>query len=289
MQVGITFDRCNVTSANDAHFHWTFLNKTNGVTKGCLMTHTTNSVTIGRGYFIIYGRFVQITGDETISLDPSTDTARSYNRLVYEIDLSKTNTDTEFNQGRFKVLTNPVGTGANYPTCQQSDLDNGGTIYQMPFAKFRYNLNGITDFVSEVNSINFNDIYTQLRSVQLSYSRTIDAYVRELENQGFVTQAAYHGDNTPTDISLPVGAWTYDSSAGYYKATVNCSKASAVDYCVLHIIPQVEKNKATKLQVDKALAYLYPNPTVGDGTITFQAYEKPKTALSFKVIGGIGQ
>lgn len=285
MQVGITFDRCNVTSANDAHYHWTFLNKTNGVTKGCAVTSTSNTITIGKGYFIIFGRFVQITGDEIITPEAVT-TGTAYRRLVYEIDLTKTNTDTEFNQGYFKVLSSANTT---YPTLTQHDLDNGGTVYQMPFARFTQSVGGISNFVSELTMINFNDLYTQLQQVKNEYSAVIDQYVEELKNQGFITQTAYHADNTPVTISIAVNDWVYDGSNKWYWVNKPCSKASTSAYCVLHIKPIAANNKDAKRAADKAFGYIFSDPTVNDGSITFRAYAKPAVALTLSVIGGIGQ
>lgn len=285
MQVGITFDRCNVTSANDAHYHWTFLNKTNGVTKGCAVTSTSNTITIGKGYFIIFGRFVQITGDEIITPEAVT-TGTAYRRLVYEIDLTKTNTDTEFNQGYFKVLSSANTT---YPALTQQDLDNGGTIYQMPFARFTQSVSGISNFVSELTSINFNELYSQLQQNKNEYAAVLDAYIEDLKNQGFITQAAYHADNTPMTIDIAVNDWAYDGSNKWYWVSKPCSKASTSAYCVLHIKPIAANNKDAKRAADKAFSYIFSDPTVNNGSIIFRAYAKPAVALKLEVIGGIGQ
>lgn len=285
MQVGITFDRCNVTSANDAHYHWTFLNKTNGVTKGCAVTASSSAITIAKGYFVVYGRFVQITGAETVTPEAVT-TGTAYRRLVYEIDLTKTNTDTEFNQGYFKVLSSANTT---YPALTQQDLDNGGTVYQMPFARFTQSVSGISDFVSELTSINFNELYSQLQQNKNEYAAVLDAYIEDLKNHGFITQAAYHADNTPITIDIAVNDWVYDGSTKLYWVNKPCSKASTSAYCVLYIKPIAAKNKDAKRAVDKAFGYIFSDPVVYDGSITFHAYAKPAVALKLEVIGGIGQ
>ena len=88
MQIGITFDQCNVTSADDAHYHRTFLNAVDGVTKGCKVTADRQNIYVAKGYFVIYGRFVKVTGQETITPD-AVQTGTLYCRLVYEVDLSK--------------------------------------------------------------------------------------------------------------------------------------------------------------------------------------------------------
>ena len=122
MQIGITFDQCNVTSADDAHYHRTFLNAVDGVTKGCKVTADRQNIYVAKGYFVIYGRFVKVTGQETITPD-TVQAGTLYCRLVYEVDLSKTNTLEEFQQGAFKILSS----GSTYPTPTKQDLENGGT------------------------------------------------------------------------------------------------------------------------------------------------------------------
>ena len=289
MQVGITFDHCNVTSADDAHYHKTFLNGVDGITKGCEVSYSGRAITISKGYFIISGRFVKIVGDETVTVDENIVSGGVlYGRLVYEIDLSKTNTVSEFNQGAFKVLTNS-SSAAGYPSVRQDDLDNGGTVYQMPFAKLTINSTGISQLVAEISRIDFNSLYTELRKVQSEYSSVIDEYVEELKNQGFITQAAYHADNTPEIINIAISDWVYASVGKWYYAVKECTKASASSYCLLHIKAIADNTKEAKRAADKAFSYIYSDPIVEDGRIIFRAWAKPEVALKLSVVGGIGQ
>ena len=84
------------TFANEAfaHFINTFLQGNMGITKGCDLSKTSNSVTISAGYFCVMGRFLEIVGNETISDISNT----GYYQLICEIDLSQTNTSSELNQ-----------------------------------------------------------------------------------------------------------------------------------------------------------------------------------------------
>ena len=86
MLKGHTFNLQTFTSEAFALFIDKFLNERCGVAKGCDLSNTSNSVTIGEGYFVIRGRFLQIISNNTIS-DISTN---GFYSLICEIDLSKT-------------------------------------------------------------------------------------------------------------------------------------------------------------------------------------------------------
>lgn len=113
------------------------------ITKGCEMTVSGQNIVISAGYFIPpYGHMVAMEGTTTVTAP--TVTSAYYAMLVYEIDLSKSNTTTDFQQGSFKVLTNTTA----YPTLTQEDLETNTTgVYQMPFARFMLGASGITSFV----------------------------------------------------------------------------------------------------------------------------------------------
>lgn len=145
---GITFSKQSVSSNDDAHINRILLSGGDGVTRGCKMTHGTDDIFISEGYFLIAGRLVEIPSSETVST-PVISSGTSYCRLVFEIDLSKSNTNTEFLQGAFKVTKSTTGT----PVLTQEDLENGGNVYQLPFAKFTKTASGIQNFVSELKTI----------------------------------------------------------------------------------------------------------------------------------------
>lgn len=284
MQIGITFDQCNVTSADDAHYHRTFLNAVDGVTKGCKVTADRQNIYVAKGYFVIYGRFVKVTGQETITPD-AVQAGTLYCRLVYEVDLSKTNTLEEFQQGAFKILSS----GSTYPTPTKQDLENGGTLYQMPFARFTVSSSGISNFISEANTINMANFYSTLAKTLSEYQTIADQMIEDLQNEGFVTQEAYHADNTPLNISIPVSAWIASGSNFY--ADVNCSKASSSAYCRLDISLRNPgtMTAANLKKAQKEYGYLYPQPTVWNGKIRFWARQKPTDAINLAVVGGIAQ
>lgn len=139
-----------------AHFINIFLKNNIGVTKGCNLSHTTNSVTINEGFFCIYGRFLEVVGNETISNITNT----GYYSLVCNVDLSKTNTKTQLLQAETAIVRNT----SDYPSLTRENLDNGGIVYQYEFARFRVTDTGITDFQDRRTFLSLDSIYTTIQN-----------------------------------------------------------------------------------------------------------------------------
>ena len=145
---GITFSKQSVSSNDDAHIYKVLLNGRKGKTKGCKMTFGADEIYISDGYFFASNRLIEISSTETVTT-PLVTTGINYCRLVFEIDLTKINTNSAFNQGTFKILSSST----DYPQIKQEDLENGGNIYQLPFAKFAKTISGIENFISELETI----------------------------------------------------------------------------------------------------------------------------------------
>lgn len=155
MLKGQVFDEQIFENECFAHFINIFLNKKNGITKGCNLTKTNNSVTINSGYFCVQGRFLKVVGSNTVEVTPKAE----YCKLVCEIDLNKVNTETEFKQADFKILSST----SSYPSLTKQDLDNGGKIHQFEFAQFQNTLNGITNFKDTRNFLDYNSLFEEIQ------------------------------------------------------------------------------------------------------------------------------
>lgn len=153
---GITFSDQLTTSDDFAHLQNKWFNGVSGVTKGCTVTADADNVYVGAGYFLIAGRLVRIVGTETITSEVVE--LNKYCSVIFEIDLSKTNSTTVFTQGYFKILSDTTG----YPSLIQEDLDNGGTVYQMEFARYIKTTTSITEFKSRVVPLNVSDVWAQI-------------------------------------------------------------------------------------------------------------------------------
>lgn len=138
---GFVFDRRPITSEDWAHYNWVFSGKRDGITSGCGMTVSGNSVYVADGYFLIRGRMGVVKGTTTVTA-PTVSSGQLYATLVARIDLSQTNTEETLNQLVFDIKTDQTA----YPAVVQEDLDNGGSVYEVTFARFMLSVNGISNF-----------------------------------------------------------------------------------------------------------------------------------------------
>lgn len=139
----------------------TFLNGTNGVSdnykNGMKVTYSESTVTIQSGAVCVQGRFLE----EDTSFSISAGTSTAFCKLVIEIDLDKTNTESEFNQGSYKIVK---GT-SNYPNLTQTNIvKNNSGKYQYELARFKTGTSGITNFQDMRTFLDFNSIYNSITS-----------------------------------------------------------------------------------------------------------------------------
>lgn len=157
---GQVFNKQLFESQIFALFVNTFLNGNNGVASDygnqMEVTYSGSNVTIADGAVCIQGRF--LNEDATTTLDAGTDAM--YCKLVIEIDLDKVNTESDFEQGYYKIITSSSG----YPNLTQTDIvKNNAGIYQYELARFRTTANGITNFQDKRTFLDFNSIYDEIR------------------------------------------------------------------------------------------------------------------------------
>lgn len=208
---GIVFGEQLVTSADFAHYINTFLAGNTGRTKGIEITHDDDNVYVSSGYFVTFGRYVNITGTETIATD-TVEAGTQYNRLVFTVDLSKENTSSDFAQGYWELLTSY----SEYPSLTQEDLDDGGTVYQIAFCKFEKTLDGISNFVEELGTVNIGEIFSQMEKEiaeqRAEFTEMFTAYkqaflewfeaekaeieqmIQDLKDQDFVTNSDFEDE-----------------------------------------------------------------------------------------------
>lgn len=155
MVEGQTYSEQLFESEAFRHFINVFLNKESGITKGCEITQTSSTIEISTGYFVIMGGLLK----ESTGTSNTIPTEAGYYKLVYEIDLSKVNTETSFEQGKYKFIK---GVGS-YPNLTQEDLDDNGNIYQFEFCQFRVTESGIQDYVDKRTFLDFDNIYKDIR------------------------------------------------------------------------------------------------------------------------------
>ena len=152
----------------------TFLNGTNGVSNnyknGMAVTYSGSTVTVDSGAVCIQGRFLE--EDTYTSLSAGTNTA--YCKLVIEIDLDKENTESEFTQASYKIVTSTSG----YPNLTRSNIvKNVAGIYQYELARFRTSSSGITEFQDMRTFLDFTSIYEQITQ---EYQNVLEQLEEEL-------------------------------------------------------------------------------------------------------------
>lgn len=161
----------------------TFLNGKNGVSNnyknGMQITYSGSTITVNSGAVCIQGRFLE----EDTSTPIATGTNNAYCKLVIEIDLDKQNTDSQFNQASYKVITSASG----YPELTQTNIvKNNSGIYQYELARFRTTTSGITDFQDMRIFLDFTTIYEQMTEEYQAVLAQLEAELEGVETQSNV-------------------------------------------------------------------------------------------------------
>lgn len=177
----------------------TVLNSTSGIMKGCNLSYTSNSITVSQGYMCLRGGIIQIVGDETIEVSSND----AYCKLVCEVDLSKENTENNFEQVKLKVLKSTT----SYPNLTKEDVFENGNIYQVEIARFRTSSNGISDFVDTREFLNYNSIYGKINSdAQALFDRLEEELANVEDGSAFMlSNKIIVGSQIPTANDLNEG------------------------------------------------------------------------------------
>lgn len=139
----------------------TFVDGHNGIAEnyknGMEVSYSGSNVTIDTGAILIQGRYLEEDAGTTIDAG----TANNYCKLVITINLDLVNTESNFNQGKYEILTD----SSDYPTLTQQDIVNTNSgIYQYELAQFRTSAGGITDFVDKRTFLDIDALYTALQN-----------------------------------------------------------------------------------------------------------------------------
>ena len=198
----------------------TFLNGKNGISNnyknGMQVTYSGSNVTVDSGAVCIQGRFLEEDTGSTVPV--GTDTV--YCKLVIEINLDLQNTESQFNQASYKVITS----ASNYPNLTQTNIvKNVAGIYQYELARFRTTTNGITDFRDMRTFLDFASIYEQMTEdyeavleelkSELSNVEDGSAYILKEDTGNIINMNYFSGTTAPTS-SLGEDGDIYDQYFG---------------------------------------------------------------------------
>lgn len=307
---GITFNEQAFYSADFAHYQNFFMAGKNGITKGCSITQDGSQVTISVGYFMVQGRMMNVE-TETI-VQSSYGFEEGYNRLVYTIDLMKTNTVSDFNQGYLEVLHDE--------TLVQDDLDDGGEKYQYPICHFQWNGSAISSFNIEAASINLENIFAEIEAnwevikteqeqwfaenkedvalwfanEKSSFKEFFDVQEEEilqmvdnLENQSFVSQAEFNAlciepgatANTITDTTITINQ-DYWGENDTYCDWISRDKVLASDCTpIIDLVCTLDNYEAE----EEAWSKVFKAEVDSNGKLLLYASEAPTIDLTIQV------
>lgn len=164
------------------------------------VTYNGNAITVSSGFAIIKGGLLIETTYETLNVSLENN---MYHRLVLEIDLSQSNTREQFNQGKFKIISN----SGSYPELSEDDISltpNTG-VYQMGLAKFQTTNSAITNFQDTRKILSYNSLVQELRD---AISRVIQGEISASDigwdNNTSLQQKITSMDSTVSNLSSTV-------------------------------------------------------------------------------------
>lgn len=248
MLKGQVFSRQLFESQIFALFINTFLNGENGVSsnyKNAMQpTYSGSNVTINSGAVCIQGRFLEEDTGYTVNAG----TNPAYCKLVIEINLDEQNTESEFNQGSYKIITG----SSTYPTLTQSDIvKNNSGIYQYELARFRTTASGITDFQDMRTFLDFDSIYTHIKNNYETLLKELEdelanvedgsAYVLKKDYQINKRQFGYVEKGTDSNLVKIYLTYTRTGNIGQIKARAIFSDKSYAGLIELVNIPDFMK------------------------------------------------
>lgn len=140
---GITFAEQTVTPADDAIVRRAILS--DGILSGCNITYSGSTLTMAAGYVIACGRIFQITAAQNWAV---VDATSGVARLVLTIDLTKTATETAFDQISFDIEYASAENG--FVNLTQDDINIAGVRYQVAVAVVSLGAGGITGIISKL-------------------------------------------------------------------------------------------------------------------------------------------
>lgn len=182
----------------------------NGFGNGMQVSANGSDLTIQSGVCCIQGRFLQEDTSSTITAGNTP----AYARLVIEVDLDKVNTENDFQQGYYKIITDPSA----YPTPTQTDIvNNVSGVYQFPLGRFQITSNGIANYVDERTYLDFDSIYEEIRDI-IQGIEDGSEYVLQSTFQNSKGKIVYDNEaNVNNDITLDEDISEYDTIEVFYK------------------------------------------------------------------------
>ena len=184
----------------------------------CKVTFTSNSITVGDGYFILKGTVINNKGAETIPVTPTL--TNGYVRLKCRIDLTKEASETGPGQVSWETEFSATTT---FPALTQEDINGTGSVYEGEIAVLQIvngNITALTRSMgpAEIDAERINGHYENALSVANSAklgNQPAEYYAKASEvfkNTGGIIRAESQHIRmmqlSPTGV---VGGWLIDN------------------------------------------------------------------------------
>ena len=137
---GVNFVDQQLTPSSDGALYKGLLS--DGILHGCAMSAVGTTLKIAQGFLIVGGQQVQLDAECNI---PITDQSSGYARILAVVDLSKTATESVFEQAWLAVEY--ASTVSGFQPLVQEDLQGSGTYYEAVICVVALGSGGITGIV----------------------------------------------------------------------------------------------------------------------------------------------
>lgn len=141
---GVTFSEQNVSPSDDAIIRRAIL--PDGILTGCALSYSGYTLTMGAGSLIACGRQFRHPLAQNWAV---ADATSGYARLVLTIDLSRTATETAFDQIVDSIEYATAEDG--FTELTQADINASGVVYQIEVCKVSLGTGGITGIISQID------------------------------------------------------------------------------------------------------------------------------------------
>lgn len=140
---GVTFAQQRVTPSDDAQIHRAVL--PDGILSGCELSYSGSTLIMAPGSLLICGRQIRHASTQNWAVSGATS---GFARLLLTVDLSRTATDTAFEQVIDTIEYSSEEDG--FPALEQADVNRDGTRYQIVVCVVSLGTGGITGIVSQL-------------------------------------------------------------------------------------------------------------------------------------------
>lgn len=229
------------------------------------LSYTTDNITIDTGTLVIQGRFLEEDTSTTIAVSKNT----AYNKLIIEINLDLENTDNNFVQAQYKIISSTN----DYPALTQTDIvKNNAGIYQYELARFTTDISGIRSFEDKRSFVDYNSIYAMIQEmIENIESGSIYALKTELEDLQETLEAEMESLQQQISTNVQSQINTISESVSNLQASLNTTNTnvgkktiySDFAYSSVTASPQIAAGGNASATLSSSKSGYYPIGVIG--------------------------